>query len=252
MGSGGETGIRNEQPQSPGLVGSLPPQGTSRFLDVPPEALQPPSCVRSRAASGSRALVSAASLVRLERAFCWGCSSWWGGQSMKGVPRGDGVAFRAQRARCGSEGLCFESPFRVYQFGNQLRSAYFNIVMMFLNYLSLCRCYRCGGVIWVNPWRFQGLSVPDLQIPCRRGMRVFVERPPPFPPLSPSLLCSFPQGTDAALWWPLCLDSPLVTLDAIPGCRPHGSPNCPPVPALCRDTSPPRAGEVPPGAPRLT
>lgn len=36
MGSGGETGIRNEQRQSLGLVGSLPPQGTSRSLDVPP------------------------------------------------------------------------------------------------------------------------------------------------------------------------------------------------------------------------
>lgn len=93
------------------------------------------------------------------------------------------------------------------------------------------------GVIWVNPWRFQGLSVPDLQIPCRRGMWVFVERPPPFPPLSPSLLCSFPQGTDAAIWWPLCLDSPLITLDAIPGCRPRGSPNCLPFP-LCAVTRP--------------
>ena len=34
----------------------------------------------------------------------------------------------------------FESPFRVNQFSNQLHSAYFNIMMMFLNYLSLCRC----------------------------------------------------------------------------------------------------------------
>lgn len=37
-----------------------------------------------------------------------------------------------------------------------------------------------------------------------------------------------------------------------PRVPPPRLPELPPVPALCRDTSPPRAGEVPPGAPRLT